>query len=368
MNTPQAAVQIRGLSKRFGDYVAVDRVDLDVRQGEFFSVLGPSGCGKSTLLRIVAGLEWPDEGSLLIGGADVAAVPAHRRDCNMVFQNYAVFPHLTVSENVAYGLRNLKLRRTESKARVAEILGRVQLTGLESRKPDQLSGGQRQRVALARALVRRPQVLLLDEPLAALDKALREQMQVELRALQQTVGITFVLVTHDQEEALSMSDRIAVMSAGRILQVAEPLTIYEQPNSTTVARFIGDMNFLPAVTESVASGQAAVVAVDGLGRIPLGQPIEADRPGVRHLVAVRPEKLRLSTERAEADVCVRCTVISRSYWGDQSQFQVTVDGCDRPLVVAAHNAGAPRFRLPAAGDSVWLSADRSVFLRFNEPG
>jgi spermidine/putrescine transport system ATP-binding protein/putrescine transport system ATP-binding protein len=366
MTTIQAAVELRGVGKRFGDFVALRDIDLTIDAGEFFSVLGPSGCGKSTMLRLIAGLEFADSGTLRIDGRNMSDVPAYRRPCNMVFQNYAIFPHLSVQDNVAYGLRNLKLSRSERDRRIQDKLKAVQMSGMEGRKSNQLSGGQRQRVALARALVRHPKVLLLDEPLGALDKNLREQMQQELRELQQSVGITFVLVTHDQEEALSMSDRIAVMSDGRVLQVAEPLEIYEQPICSHVANFIGDMNFMAAVTDDMRGSSRVCVQVDGFGQLEFDSRLDGEGVGRVHQVAIRPEKLRLSKGRTDAEVCVHGTVINSSYWGDQSQIQVSVDGCDSPITVAAHNLSESDGRLPTRGDGVWLSASRDAFLRFSE--
>ncbi len=365
MTEPAALVELQHVNKKFGDFVALDNINLTINQGEFFSVLGPSGCGKSTMLRLIAGLEFSDSGSLFIDGKNMDAVPAYRRPCNMVFQNYAIFPHLTVTENVAYGLRGEGLQKSELRERVQEMLAAVQLIGMESRKPDQLSGGQRQRVALARALVRRPKVLLLDEPLGALDKTLREDMQQELRKLQQSVGITFILVTHDQEEALSMSDRIAVMSAGRILQIATPRDIYEKPNCTHVARFIGDMNFLSAVTEAVHERGRTSVAVDGFGKIDFVEKLTAESAGLTHNVAVRPEKIRLSNEQTNSDVCVSGVVVSSSYWGDQSQYQVVIDDCEVTLTVAAHNSSDSLNNPLHSGDRVWVSANHSAFIRFS---
>jgi ABC-type Fe3+/spermidine/putrescine transport system ATPase subunit len=245
-------VELVGVTKRFGDVAAVDSVDLEVHPGEFLSLLGPSGCGKTTTLRLVAGFERPDEGEVRIGGRDVSRLPSYKRNVNTVFQSYALFPHLNVRDNVAYGLKQRGLGRKERRARAAEMLELVQLTGYESRKPRQLSGGQQQRVALARALVMQPQVLLLDEPLGALDLKVRKELQIELKRIQEGVGITFVYVTHDQEEALAMSDRVAVMNAGRIEQLAEPGEIYDDPATEFVARFIGDTNFLRASGREVA--------------------------------------------------------------------------------------------------------------------
>lgn len=365
MTEPVALVELQNINKKFGDFVALNDINLTINQGEFFSVLGPSGCGKSTMLRLIAGLEYSDSGNLLIDGMHMDAVPAYRRPCNMVFQNYAIFPHLTVQENVAYGLRGQGLGKSQLRDRVREMLAAVQLVGMESRKPDQLSGGQRQRVALARALVRRPKVLLLDEPLGALDKILREDMQQELRNLQQSVGITFILVTHDQEEALSMSDRIAVMADGRALQIATPREIYEKPNCRHVARFIGDMNFISAVTETLHERERTTVMVAGFGEIEFSERLDADRKGLSHDVAVRPERIRLSTDKTDADVCVPGVVVNSSYWGDQSQYQVVIDNCDVTLTVAAHNSSESISRVLQSGSKVWLSANRSAFNRFD---
>src|SRR5918998_870748 len=239
-----AEVELRGLTKRFDDVVAVDSIDLHVAAGEFLSLLGPSGCGKTTTLRLIAGFERPDEGAVLIGGDDVAALPPYRRDVNTVFQSYALFPHLRVLDNVAYGLKQRGLSKEVRRDRARAMLELVRLPALETRKPKQLSGGQQQRVALARALVMEPQVLLLDEPLGALDMKVRRQLQIELKRIQETVGVTFVYVTHDQEEALAMSDRVAVMSGGRIEQVGTPREIYDNPVSPFVADFIGETNFI----------------------------------------------------------------------------------------------------------------------------
>ncbi|TIO65701.1 MAG: ABC transporter ATP-binding protein, partial [Mesorhizobium sp.] len=248
-------IEIRDVTRSYGAFKALNNASLAIREGEFFSLLGPSGCGKTTLLRMIAGFDTPTSGSIAVDGQPMDGIPANRRPTNMVFQSYAIFPHLNVEQNVAYGLKRLKLQGGEEKRRVEEALAQVSLTGLGKRRATELSGGQRQRVALARALVMRPKVLLLDEPLSALDKKLREQMQVELRRLQQAVRITFVLVTHDQYEALAMSDRIAVMFGGRIAQVASPKEIYQRPVNRQVADFLGGMNFVKAeiVEENGAS-------------------------------------------------------------------------------------------------------------------
>ena len=291
MSAP-AIVRIEGVTKRFGSVVAVDDVSVDIRPNEFFALLGPSGCGKTTLLRMLAGFERASAGRILIDGEDVAQVPPNRRPVNMVFQSYAVFPHMSVADNVAYGLRVTGTARGEIAPRVGAALAMVRLDGLDERMPDQLSGGQRQRVALARALIKRPKVLLLDEPLSALDKKLREEMQLELVRLQQDVGITFVIVTHDQEEALSMADRIAVMDRGRILQIAPPDELYEQPSCRMVADFIGTMNLFPARVLAAANPGIRVEAA-GLGTFELPGAAPA---GSEIGVAVRPEKVALSRE------------------------------------------------------------------------
>src|SRR5450756_302406 len=240
--TEMPLLRIEGVVKKFGAFRAVDRRWLDIRAGEFFALLGPSGCGKTTLLRMIAGFETPDEGRILLDGRDIARVLPHQRPVNMMFQNYALFPHLNVRDNIAFGLKRAGMPGSEINARVAEMVALVKLEGLEKRKPDQLSGGQKQRVALARSLARRPQVLLLDEPLAALDKKLRESTQLELMELQRRLGMTFVIVTHDQEEAMTVADRIGVMDAGRLEQVATPRELYEAPASRWVAEFVGDVN------------------------------------------------------------------------------------------------------------------------------
>jgi ABC-type Fe3+/spermidine/putrescine transport system ATPase subunit len=242
--TRTADVELESVTKRFGDVAAVDRVDLTVMPGEFLSLLGPSGCGKTTTLRLIAGFEWPDEGGVRIGGRDVSRLPPYKRDVNTVFQSYALFPHLTVLDNVGYGLKQRGLGRKDRRARTLEMLELVRLGGFERRKPRQLSGGQQQRVALARALVMNPRVLLLDEPLGALDLQVRKELQIELKRIQEEVGITFVYVTHDQEEALAMSDRVAVMNQGRIEQLGPPRDIYDRPETEFVAGFIGDTNFV----------------------------------------------------------------------------------------------------------------------------
>jgi spermidine/putrescine ABC transporter ATP-binding subunit len=353
-------ISIRGLTKRFGPVVAVDEVSLEIRANEFFALLGPSGCGKTTLLRMLAGFETPDAGVVVIDGRDMTAVPPNRRPVNMVFQSYAVFPHMTVFDNVAYGLRVVRTPAGEVESRVREALEMTQLAELAGRKPDQLSGGQRQRVALARALVKRPNVLLLDEPLSALDAKLREAMQLELVRLQHTVGITFVIVTHDQNEALSMANRIAVMEDGRVRQVAPPAELYEFPNCRFVADFIGKMNLFEGRVTGTRGGPPRA-AVRGLGELPLpGWEDAAAAQGVagREIgIAVRPEKVRVDRERpGEECISQRGTVSEIAYFGDTSHVYVALD-CGPTLSATFQNAArsiAPRI---AVGEAVWCSWD-----------
>jgi spermidine/putrescine transport system ATP-binding protein len=288
---PRAAIGLVGVSKRFGTHAAVDDVTLEIGEGEFFSLLGPSGCGKTTTLRMVAGFELPDAGRIVLKGNDVTEVPANRRPVNMVFQQYALFPHMSVYDNVAFGLKVKRVPRAEHGERVHEMLRVVSLEGLDRRRARQLSGGQQQRVALARALVNRPAALLLDEPLGALDVKLRKQMQLELKRIQTTLGTTFVYVTHDQEEALAMSDRIAVMNGGRVEQTGSPREIYERPQTAFVADFIGSLNALDLRIDELV-GENAVMRLDEAERIVV--PVGAGhRPGETLRVAVRPERVRI---------------------------------------------------------------------------
>src|SRR5947209_11953982 len=280
-------VELHAVTKRFGSLKAVDAVSLKVRKGEFLSLLGPSGCGKTTSLRLIAGFEQPDEGEIFIGGTDAVGTPPYRRDVNTVFQQYPLFPHLSVLDNVSYGLKQRKVGKSERYARAREALELVQMTGREAQKPTTLSGGQQQRIALARALVMRPRVLLLDEPLGALDLKLRKEMQIEVKRIQEQVGITFIYVTHDQEEALSMSDRVAVMSNGVIEQLDEPRSIYDRPLTPFVADFIGDMNFLSGEVVEAADGGFAVTA--GPGVVVRGRGRAAK--GTRMRVGIRPERI-----------------------------------------------------------------------------
>jgi len=324
------AVELRGVSKRFGDVAAVDDVSLHIGDGEFFSLLGPSGCGKTTTLRMIAGFEMPTDGEIVIQGQPMGATPPYRRQVNTVFQSYALFPHLTVAENVAFGLQMKKVAKSEIASRVAETLRLVRLDNYGQRRPKQLSGGQQQRVALARALVNQPAVLLLDEPLGALDLKLRKELQLELRGLQERVGITFVYVTHDQEEALTMSDRIAVMDKGKVLQIGSPTEIYERPTCRFVADFIGETNFLRGSVVQSSPQQATVkvgdLVVEGYTPqpVPVGQPVT---------VSIRPEKARLSEQRPQHAANVFPVKVDRiAYIGSDTRIFVTLDGEHRFVV------------------------------------
>ena len=328
-------IALEGVSKWFGDYHALRSVDLEIAEGEFFSLLGPSGCGKTTLLRVVAGFEAVSEGRVAIDGADMRDVPPNRRPTNMVFQSYAIFPHLSVAQNVAFGLRRAGLSRGARAARVEEALGMVGLGGFGGRASHALSGGQRQRVALARALVLRPRVLLLDEPLSALDRKLRETMQMELRRLQRQVGVTFVLVTHDQEEALILSDRVAVMFDGAIAQLAGPQALYARPASRAVAEFIGVMNFLPAT----AAGPGAV-EVAGLGRAEIAPDQAPEGLGSGPLDAgMRPETLNVVFDGQEPPPgrIAEGRIEERAYYGDMTYYDVALPGAPRPVTVSMKN-------------------------------
>jgi ABC-type Fe3+/spermidine/putrescine transport system ATPase subunit len=357
---PQPSVEIQDVTKRFGEVTAVAGVSLSIGRGEFFALLGPSGCGKTTLLRMIAGFETPDAGTIRIQGGDVTRVPPHRRPVNMVFQQYALFPHLTVAENVGFGLRYKSLPASK----VGEALALVRLDGLGERRPDQLSGGQRQRVALARALVLEPEVLLLDEPLAALDPNLRREVQIELKGLQRELGITFVFVTHDREEALAMSDRIAVMNQGRVEQVGSPAGVFEAPETEFVARFLGATNVFTAEVRRLEDGVLFLQLPDGTGlAVPAAGASRLRREPVRFVV--RPEKLALRAVPSPAEVSLAVTVEDRVYHGASTEWIVRGRGGER-FTVLAQNAGtageAPPFS-PGSPAFLGWDARHSVVLR-----
>lgn len=328
-------VGIRSIEKRFGDFPALKDINVDIHKGEFFSLLGPSGCGKTTLLRIIAGFETPDSGAVYLDGKNVLPFPPDKRQVNTIFQNYALFPHLTVFENVAFPLRLKKLDRQEIRRKVGEYMDLTKLTGQESKKPAQLSGGQKQRVAIARALVNEPDVLLLDEPLSALDAKLRQHMLIELDMIHDKIGITFIYVTHDQQEALSVSDRIAVMNEGRIVQVGNPTDIYESPANVFVANFIGEANLFKGTVTAV-DGEMVQVEVKNLGVLKVTmepKDLEGARkfvPGVKVTVTIRPEKINIAREKPAdltADFNVfPCRIEEVIYNGFQSRFFVDVAG------------------------------------------
>ena len=355
MGIERGSVELIDVTKRFGTMVAVDRINLEVRAGEFLSLLGPSGCGKTTTLRMLAGFEQPDEGHIRISGEFVQGIPPYKRDVNTVFQHYALFPHMSVSENVAYGLRQKRVPKSEVAGRVAEALDMVKMSKLADRRPRQMSGGQQQRVAVARALVNRPSVLLLDEPLGALDRKLREEMQIELKLLQSDLGITFIFVTHDQEEAMGMSDRIAIMLEGHVEQLADPESVYERPASAFVAAFIGRNNFWKGVSTGhgvKASDGTIFVSSNPEERVPEGQ--EA-------LAAVRPESIHLSaTDPGSTENVVPGTVAGVSHYGDVLQYVVRT--VSRDVISLLPRQGAVRL---APGDAVWCHWNATDVYQFS---
>jgi spermidine/putrescine ABC transporter ATP-binding subunit len=348
----ETIVSLRNVSKIFpGGVRAVDDVSFDIGQNEFFALLGPSGCGKTTLLRMISGLETPTSGAIIIGGEDMALTPPNKRPTNMVFQSYAVFPHMTVADNVAYGLKVTGVPAEETRRRVGDALDMVKLTHLAARKPDQMSGGQRQRVALARALIKRPKVLLLDEPLSALDAKLRDEMRLELTRLQENVGITFIIVTHDQDEALSMASRIAVMDKGAVQQIATPAELYEQPTSRFIADFIGKVNLINAKVVS-STPKKLVCEAKGLGKIEL--PYEG-KTGGEIAIAVRPEKLKISEAQPKAAKAIKTEgkVRDVAYYGDTSHVVVRCND-DLELSVNVQNDSRAGGSGIERGQKVWI--------------
>ena len=361
-------LRIDAVAKKFGGFRAVDKLSLDIRAGEFFALLGPSGCGKTTLLRMLAGFETPDEGRILLDGKDIAQVLPHERPVNMMFQNYALFPHLSVRDNIAFGLKRAGMPRAKINTRVAEMVALVKLEGLEKRKPDQLSGGQKQRVALARSLARRPQVLLLDEPLAALDKKLRESTQLELTELQRRLGMTFIIVTHDQQEAMTVASRIGVMDAGRLEQVATPRELYEAPASRWIAEFVGEVNLFEGQVEP-HNGHRLAVATRDAGTIFAAQPRQpVTKTNV--CIAIRPEKVKLS-RRGPAPDALDTPAINRmegvvtdvGYLGGFTTYKVKLDS---GAVVRSSMANTARLDVDAysTGQRVvaWFTPDDCVVL------
>jgi putrescine transport system ATP-binding protein len=361
-------LRIDAVLKRFGAFAAIDGLSLEIRSGEFFALLGPSGCGKTTLLRMIAGFEVPDAGRILLGGRDIALVLPHQRPVNMMFQNYALFPHLSVGANIAFGLKRAGMPRAQITTRVAEMLALTKLEGLEKRRPDQLSGGQRQRVALARSLARRPKILLLDEPLAALDKKLREQTQLELMQLQRRLGTTFIIVTHDQEEAMTMADRIGVMDSGRLEQVATPRQLYEAPNSRWIAEFVGDINMIEGRIEQRLEHRWTV-ATRTAGTLVAAAP---GQPTTKTTicVAIRPEKVKLS-HRGPISDAVNARALNRlegvvtdvNYLGGLTTYQIKLDA---GAILRASLANTARLDIDAygAGQRVvaWFAPDDCVVL------
>ena len=365
-------LRIDAVVKRFGKFRAVDALSLDIHAGEFFALLGPSGCGKTTLLRMLAGFETPDEGRILLNGEDIAQIPPHQRPVNMMFQNYALFPHLNVRDNIAFGLKRAQMPPSEIRARVTEMVALVKLEGLEKRKPDQLSGGQRQRVALARSLARRPQLLLLDEPLAALDKKLRESTQLELMELQRRLGLTFIIVTHDQAEAMTVAGRIGVMDAGRLEQVAAPRELYEAPRSRWIAEFVGDINLIEGKLDTSEEPRPAMarrlaIATAQAGTIYVAEPRQP-LTMTNLCVAIRPEKVKLSrrppvSDDARAINRLEGVVTDVGYLGGITSYKIKLDS---GAMLRSSMANTARLGLDAYSPSqrvvAWFSPEDCVVL------
>ena len=327
-------IKIKNVSKNFEEVVAVDNINVDIARGEFFSLLGPSGCGKTTLLRILAGFEYPSSGSVFIDNLDVTDITPNLRPTNMVFQNYAIFPHINVKRNIEFGLRKEKLSKDELDKSVQDALKMVQLEGYEDRYSNQLSGGQRQRIALARALVKQPKVLLLDEPLGALDKKLREEMQLELRNLQRSIGITFIFVTHDQEEAMTMSDRVAVMNKGKILQISPPRDLYDNPKNLFVGDFIGQINFLDTQIVKI-EGNNAKVLINKLGEHEIITSNNNLSQNESIVCAIRPETIIISkTNEKNSDICIKGSIVNTSFYGNMTYVYVKIEGLSKPIMVS----------------------------------
>ena len=357
MSEPKTLISVENVTKRFGDFVATDDMSFAIGAGEFFAMLGPSGCGKTTMLRMIAGFEDPTDGTIRLDGEDVAGVPPYRRPVNTVFQNYALFPHLSVFDNVAFGPRMRGDEKPDVERRVNQMIEIVRLGDLAQRKPSQLSGGQRQRVALARALVNGPKALLLDEPLSALDLELRRQMQIELKRIQRDVGITFIFVTHDQEEAITMSDRVAVMRAGKLEQVGTPEGIYEEPESAFVARFIGHANLLPVTVER-ANGAAAVIALPGGRRAEVATHGRAFDANAQALLMVRPERLDVSAAEPDAGrACMPVTCTDLVFQGAVQRCALTTAAGDE---IVAHIDTDRPVHEARAGAALWATWDADV--------